>query len=196
MQYHATSTAPAPVTAICYDGRVMDKSSPYHGVECIVSGGQTGVDRAALDAAQELDLPHGGWCPRGRLAEDGVIPDCYHLTETESADYPVRTERNVLDSDGTLIIYRRRLMGGTDLTRRLAVKHRKPCCLVDLGQDTGTERVRRWLARHRIRVLNVAGPRESTAPGLGPAAVQFLTDLLADRRTRSPAGTRSREPRA
>ncbi len=82
----------------------------------IISGGQTGVDRAALDVAIELELPCGGWCPRGRLAEDGTVPDRYPLQETRSAEYAERTERNVIDSDGTLIIATRPLTGGTALT--------------------------------------------------------------------------------
>lgn len=157
----------------------MKAARLYRGVECVVSGGQTGVDRAALDVARQLGLRHGGWCPRGRLAEDGPIPDRYHLRQTESADYPVRTERNVLDSDGTLILYRGRLVGGTALTHRLTRRHGKPCCLVDLARHVRFARVRQWLARHAIRVLNVAGPRESTAPGIGRAASAFLEAIFS-----------------
>src|SRR5688572_12994856 len=91
-------------------------------VQRIVSGGQTGVDRGALDAAIALGIEHGGWCPRGRLAEDGQIPRRYQLTETKTSKYRERTERNVLDSDGTLILFRALLSGGTELTRRLAVQ--------------------------------------------------------------------------
>jgi hypothetical protein len=156
----------------------MQTAGSYRGVERIISGGQTGVDRAALDVALRWGLSHGGWCPRGRLAEDGVIPAQYQLRQTESADYPVRTERNVIDSDGTLIIYRTRLVGGTALTRRLAVKHQRPCCVVDLARRVRTARVRRWLVQHAIRNLNVAGPRESSAPGIGRATRDFLVSLL------------------
>ena len=92
----------------------------------IISGGQTGVDRGALDAAISLGIPHGGWCPRGRLAEDGRIPDRYQLRETDSPDYPSRTEQNVLDSDATLILYRGRIAGGTEFTLRLAQQHGRP----------------------------------------------------------------------
>jgi len=153
------------------------------GVRSIVSGGQTGVDRAALDAAITLDLKHGGWCPRGRLAEDGRIPKRYLLRETKSAEYPVRTERNVIDSDGTLILYRDRLFGGTELTRRLALKHNKPYCLVDLGQGYDADGVRRWIADHSIAVLNVAGPRESSRPGIGSDAHEFLCLVLSEEDT-------------
>jgi hypothetical protein len=148
-------------------------------LERIVSGGQTGVDRAALDAAICLGVPHGGWCPLGRLAEDGPIPGHYRLRETESAEYPARTEMNVIDSDGTLILYRGRLFGGTELTRRLALKHGKPHFAVDLdAKPAARAATLDWLARARIRVLNVAGPRESSSPGIGQAAFSFLRQLL------------------
>lgn len=144
----------------------------------IVSGGQTGVDRGALDAAIELHIEHGGWCPRGRLAEDGAIPPGYRLAETESAEYPVRTERNVVDSDGTLILYRDRLVGGTQLTRRLAAKHGKPSFHVDLSESADLPQVHSWLAENDIHVLNVAGPRESSSPGIQQDAFHFVRDLL------------------
>jgi hypothetical protein len=138
------------------------------------------VDRSALDAAIECGIEHGGWCPRGRQAEDGRIPGRYRLDETESAEYPVRTERNVIDSDGTLILFRDRLVGGTQLTRRLAARHGKPCFPVDLAGTTDVQPVRDWLAAHAVAVLNVAGPRESSSPGIGHAALQFLRELLSE----------------
>jgi hypothetical protein len=160
----------------------MKKAAAKLGIERIVSGGQTGVDRAALDAAIALGIPHGGWCPRGRLAEDGAIPTRYRLDETESDDYPVRTERNVIDSDGTLILYRGRLWGGTDLTRRLAMKHAKPLLLVDLLEPIAPKTFRQWLQTHAVRVLNVAGPRESSCPGVGLEAYHCLAGLLTEKR--------------
>src|SRR5690606_9198142 len=132
----------------------------------IVSGGQTGVDRAALDAAMRHGVPCGGWCPRGRLAEDGCIPDTYPLTETDTADYPVRTRMNVEDSDGTLILNVGPLDGGTLFTRVRAEDRGKPCLVVDVGTDWDAGDVVQWLVRHRIRRLNVAGPRESKRPGV------------------------------
>lgn len=89
-------------------------------VNKIVSGGQTGVDRAGLDVAIQLGIDHGGWCPKGRRAEDGRIPGCYQLAEADSDEYAFRTERNVVDSDGTLILFFATLRGGTELTYRLA----------------------------------------------------------------------------
>ena len=144
----------------------------------VVSGGQTGVDRGALDAAISLGMPHGGWCPLGRIAEDGVIPRHYQLSETPSALYRVRTEQNVLDSDGTLLFYRGTLQGGTELTRRFADRHGKPWLPVDLLRAPDVEAIRHWLAAERIGVLNVAGPRESSAPGIGREVRNVLREVL------------------
>lgn len=144
----------------------------------IVSGGQTGVDRGALDAAIFLGIDHGGWCPRGRLAEDGQIPSRYELTETDSAKYPVRTEQNVIDSDGTLILYQREMLGGTSLTSRLAKEHDKPCLAIDLTGPVDYPATRRWIADHAIEVLNIAGPRESSSSGIADAARSFIVRLL------------------
>jgi hypothetical protein len=145
----------------------------------IVSGGQTGVDRAALDVAMELGWPHGGWCPLGRIAEDGFIPVRYRLRQTESPNYAVRTERNVIDSDGTLLLYRAQLTGGTELTWRFTRIHRRPCYLLRLEQAWDLAQVSEWWQEQRIRTLNIAGPRESTSPGIGEAARQFLRELFA-----------------
>lgn len=145
----------------------------------VVSGGQTGVDRAALDAAIEAGLPHGGWCPQGRLAEDGPIPPLYELMETDQADYRFRTECNVVDSGGTLILYCRRLSGGTLLTSRFAEMHHRPCLLVDLGRRVAVAEIVGWLKEWGIEVLNVAGPRESTQPGIYRRALRLLAELLA-----------------
>ena len=132
----------------------------------IISGGQTGVDRGALDAAMALGIAHGGWCPKGRLAEDGTIPGQYQLTETDRPEYAERTERNVLDSDATLIVCRGRPSGGTELTVRLAQRHNKPHRIIDLDDPPDLKTIRRWLAAVRPAVLNVAGLRESQAPGI------------------------------
>ena len=144
----------------------------------LVSGGQTGVDRAALDVALALDLPCGGWCPAGRRAEDGPLPAVYPLTETPTAAYPERTEWNVRDSDGTLILTRGEPDGGTALTLKLARRLGKPVYCVDLRQPDLLEVVRAWIETHRIETLNVAGPRESSQPGVYADAAGFLFDLL------------------
>jgi hypothetical protein len=150
------------------------------GVERIQSGGQTGVDRAALDVALRLGIPCGGWCPRGRLAEDGPIPDRYPLIETPSADYAQRTEWNVRDSDATLILFRGSLKGGSALTERLAAQYGRPCLTVDLGRPVDAAAVRGWLREKGVRVLNVAGPRKSDAEDLYAPAATLLLTLLSE----------------
>ena len=125
-----------------------------------------------------LGISHGGWCPRGRLAEDGRIPDRYQLQETEGADYPLRTEQNVLDSDATLILCRGEPGGGTELTLRLAERHGRPCLVVDLDAPPPPAEVADWLRARQIKVLNVAGPRESQSPGIARQAAEFLRQVL------------------
>jgi hypothetical protein len=147
-------------------------------IEKIVSGGQTGVDRAALDLALELGLPCGGWCPKGRKAEDGTITPRYPLRETPSDDYAQRTEWNVRDSDGTLVLTVGPLTEGTAFTFDVAARLKKPCLVVDLARPMQADSVRSWLATHRIKVLNVAGPRESKSPGIHEQARQALRRIL------------------
>jgi hypothetical protein len=144
----------------------------------IVSGGQTGVDRAALDVALELGLACGGWCPKGRRAEDGRIPQRYPLVETPSHVYPQRTEWNVRDSDGTLVVTIGRPEGGTALAIELARRQKKPCLVVNLNDHPDITAVRTWADGSHIRVLNVAGPRESENPGIYSKAGEFLRHLL------------------
>jgi len=133
----------------------------------IVSGGQTGADRGALDAAIEVGLPHGGWVPKGRLAEDGRIPDTYSLQEMPTDSYPARTEQNVKDSDGTTIISHGSLAGGSKLTQDLARKHKRPCLHIDINrtpQFLAATKINEWVTENRIEVLNVAGSRASEDP--------------------------------
>jgi hypothetical protein len=144
----------------------------------IVSGGQTGVDRAALDVALELGLPCGGWCPQGRRAEDGPIHPRYPLTETPWDGYPQRTEWNVRDSDGTLVLTYGAPDRGTALTVELAARRKKPCLVLDLSEPD-VEAVRAWAEVQQVRTLNVAGPRESSVPGTYAEARRFLRELLS-----------------
>jgi hypothetical protein len=146
----------------------------------VVSGGQSGVDRAALDWAIRSALEHGGWCPSGRRAEDGAIDSRYRLRETRSYRYDERTERNVIDSDATLVLNLGPLDGGTARTVAFAQRHARPCLIValdDVGPEGGSRRVRAWLRDHAIRTLNVAGPRESKRPGIYRLASDLLDRL-------------------
>jgi hypothetical protein len=149
-------------------------------VRQIVSGGQTGVDRAALDVALELGIACGGWCPKGRLAEDGPIPERYPLRETRSTRYARRTLCNVRDSDATLIVAHEPLGGGTAYTERCVRELERPLLVVapDATDAASLARVRRWLIENEVEVLNVAGPRESGAPGTHERACSFLRLLL------------------
>src|SRR3989338_7138092 len=160
-------------------GAFIPRPASKHGaIGKILSGGQTGVDRAALDVAIELGIPRGGWCPKGRRAADRVIASPYPLRDTPSTHYRERTRRNVRDADGTLIVTADELRGGTALTRTLAEKLRKPCLVVDPTQRTSVRQTRAWLATHGIRELNVAGPRESGQPGIYLRTRNFLRRLM------------------
>lgn len=147
----------------------------------IISGGQTGVDRAALDVAWELGLEHGGWCPKGRLAEDGPIGGKYLLTETPKKEYAQRTTWNVRDSDGTLIIIAGKPSGGTAYTTETAESLNKSHCVVDPDRDGASGDVREWIRRENVTVLNIAGPRESTLPGSYESAKRLLREVLRER---------------
>lgn len=155
----------------------------------LVSGGQTGVDRAALDAALDAGLPCGGWCPRGRRAEDGPIDTRYPLRETPDPGYTQRTRWNVRDSDGTLILTYGRPYGGTALTLRHARKLHRPVLVIDLCRAPEVGPIAAWLEREGIGVLNVAGPRESARPGIAREARALLAAVL-----RVPGGPRATPP--
>jgi len=138
------------------------------------------VDRAALDVALALGMNCGGWCPAGRRAEDGAISDFYPLIETPGRDYAQRTEWNVRDSDATLILYRGQLSGGTAMTAQFAKSAGKPVYLVELEATTDKQDIRRWLIKQQVKMLNVAGPRESRSPGIYRQARSLLLTLLRD----------------
>ena len=136
------------------------------------------MDRAALDSAIALQIPHGGWCPAGRTAEDGIIPGRYRLVEMASPEYADRTRKNVEDSDGTLILNRDSLEGGTVATLGFARSLDKPFMLVDLDDPPETDVVRDWLLANNVRRCNVAGPRESKRPGIYRQAYHYLVQIL------------------
>ena len=144
----------------------------------IISGGQTGVDRAALDVALELAIPCGGWCPLGRRSEDGAIPDHYPLQEAPTANYADRTALNVRDSDATLILAKAPLRGGTALTQKFAERYRRPCLVVDPREAKSVAMVLEWLTANHVKVLNVAGPREGLRQDVAHSAALFLKRLL------------------
>lgn len=143
----------------------------------IISGGQTGADRAAIDWAIANQFPYGGWCPKGRLAEDGIISPCYNLTETPSSEYWERTQWNVRNSDGTVIFsISERVFGGTSLTIELAKKYEKPCLHIckELVDVNSVKRFQLFLLEFSIVNLNVAGLRVSKEPEV----YQFVREIL------------------
>ncbi len=144
----------------------------------IISGGQTGADRGTLDWAISHDLPHGRWCPKGRRAEDGIIPAIYKLEETPSEDYEQRTEWNVRDSDVTVIFTQSmKLEGGSKQTAEFARIYRKPCLHLPPSEDE-VEQLKRFLEAHQPGVLNVAGERASSVPGLADRVKQVLEKVF------------------
>ncbi len=133
----------------------------------IVSGAQTGVDRAALDAGLKRNVPCGGWCPAGRKAEDGTIPEFYPVEELADGGYSERTKKNVQDSDGTVIIYFGQLSGGTEETLRYCLDENKPYLLLDgfeVNAGRAAERIMEFRTMSQAGILNFAGPRASSEP--------------------------------
>ena len=150
-------------------------------VKKIISGGQTGADQAALDVAIKFGISHGGWIPRGRLTENGSLDDKYHLKEMETTNYNTRTEQNVIDSDGTLIISHGKLTGGSEYTRDMAIRHGRPWLHLDLNKTKSSQaakQIKHWLAEHEIQVLNVAGPRASKDPAIYTSTKDVLESAL------------------
>lgn len=146
----------------------------------IISGGQTGADRAALDAAIQLGITHGGWLPKGRKTENGPLSNHYALLEMDSPSYKRRTEKNVIESDATLIVSFGPLTGGSALTESLTIKHDRPCLTLDLDEitmDAAVFATEKWLQRYKISVLNVAGPRASGQPLIYNATKKLLLKI-------------------
>ena len=152
----------------------------------IVSGGQTGVDQGALAAALAAGVPCGGWCPVGRKSEQGVIPSRYPVQELRGAGYRERTLQNVVESDGTAIIFLAVLEGGTRLTARYCEQKDRPYVLIDAAAHSHADAVtalQDFLLSNDIEVLNVAGPRESKWPEAYSYTLELLTDLFAGLRS-------------
>ena len=148
----------------------------------IISGGQTGADQGALAACVQLGFPYGGWVPKGRRTEKGKVPERYRMRQHWSRHYPRRTERNVIDSDGTVIFMFGRPDGGSLLTIDFAIKHKKPWLAVDLERppEVVVAKILRWLKRRLPAngVLNVAGSRRSKAPGIHRVVKQVIRDVI------------------
>ena len=143
----------------------------------IISGGQTGADRAALDFAIKMEIPHGGWIPKGRLAEDGPLPPRYHLKEMRTRIYAKRTEKNVVHSDGTLIVSHGKLTGGSQYTMDMAILHEKPWLHINLKETSTLESAQKvidWVLNNQIETLNFAGPRASKDPKIYRAVFELL----------------------
>lgn len=155
-----------------------EKDKTQNFVTKIVSGGQTGVDRAALDVAIKLGIPHEGWCPKERKAEDGFIPSHYNLKETPSSVYEERTEWNARDSDGTLIIVKDPPMGGTSYTIEMAKKYNKPYFLLELNKKNQIDEAAAWIIDKKIHKLNVAGPRASQTDNIYNLSSDIFYQLL------------------
>jgi hypothetical protein len=154
----------------------------------IISGGQTGVDRAALDVALRHGIESGGWCPTGRVDEFGRIPDCYPLKELENGGFTERTLQNVKESDGTLIIYPGKVSGGTEQTVKFCVEQRRPRQLIDasgVSIEKAARLITDFVCENKIEILNVAGPRESEWPGGYEYACRTLDAFLNSITSRS-----------
>lgn len=158
----------------------------------VVSGGQTGADRGGLDAAIELGVPHGGWCPKGFKAEDGRVPHKYRLQEHRSEDYRMRTTDNVQMADATVIFVCQIMGRGSSYTRRCAEEIGKPTLVTDVGDGIGRQdpnfaeeaakRIVAWLKRKNVSVLNVAGTRESRAPSIQKYVKKIMLLVLEELR--------------
>jgi hypothetical protein len=144
----------------------------------IISGGQTGVDRAALDFALGNGFACGGWCPAGRKAEDGPIPESYPLRESPVESYEVRTRMNVTEAGGSLIIHKGTMDRGTDLCHRYCLEYGKPVFVIDLSGSYSKEAFMQWCRENKVSVLNIAGPRESNAEGIGRETKTLLEKIL------------------
>ncbi|MBT8358098.1 MAG: hypothetical protein HKO79_05910 [Desulfobacterales bacterium] len=150
-------------------------------IKKIISGGQTGADQAAIDLAIKLGIPYGGWLPKGRKTEKGPLPEKYLLQELPERSYSKRTQKNVIDSDGTLIVSHGELTGGSELTRITAKQNDRPCLHIDLNKTIAfkaAEQIRNWIETNKIEVLNVAGPRESNDPKIYKAVGDILETVL------------------
>ena len=146
----------------------------------IISGGQTGADQGALDAAIKLGIPYGGWIPKGRKTQEGPLPEKYQLIEMPTADYAKRTMKNVVESDGTLILSHGDLTGGSKFTEEHAKTMERPCLVIDFNQTNMFQAAMKaadWIRKSGIRILNVAGPRASHDPKIYNATLDLICSI-------------------
>ena len=161
-------------------------------IKKIISGGQTGADQGALDASIKYSLPHGGWVPKGRLTENGRLPDEYKLKEMPTKNYPARTEKNVLASDGTVIITHGKLTGGSALTKKLAKKHKLPCLHINLNEIPAflaASKINAWINENNIEILNVAGSRASKDPKIYEDTTYIIQGVILLGLVKAQAGS-------
>jgi len=148
----------------------------------IISGSQTGVNRAALDVALDKSIPCGGWCPKGRLAEGGSLSKKYPIVESKSSDDRIATELNILEGDGTLILTWGRPTGGTAMAGIITKRRGKPFLIIDLKEMYDIEKTIKetlnWIEEKRIEILNITGPRESRCPGIYRDAKELIEKLI------------------
>jgi Circularly permutated YpsA SLOG family len=147
----------------------------------IISGGQTGVDRGALDAALAADFPCGGWCPADRSAEDGLIPERYPMSMFTEGGYRLRTLKNVQLSDGTAIFFSQSLSGGTKLARDMCIREKKPFIVLDATQisvERAVKAVVRFIGENELQTMNVAGPRASGWPAGYEFALAVVSGVI------------------
>ncbi|HKJ63862.1 MAG TPA: putative molybdenum carrier protein [Desulfopila sp.] len=150
-------------------------------VRKIISGGQTGVDQAALDAAMEVGVAYGGWLPAGRRTERGPLPQrYYHMQELPTDSYPERTRKNIENADATLIVSRGGLTGGSALTAKIAGEMDKPCLHMDLELSAGcaATHIEQWLCRHQPEILNIAGPRASSDAAIYDQVLALIKEIM------------------
>ena len=148
----------------------------------IISGGQTGADQGALDGARSYGFPYGGAIPAGRKTEAGSLPEKYCMVELSSHHYPVRTVKNVVDADGTLIVSNGSLSGGSLLTSKVARDRKKQCMHIDFDREEFSSAVKKviaWVSRNNIEILNVAGPRASSDPKIYDLTRRLISNLLS-----------------
>jgi hypothetical protein len=157
----------------------------------IISGGQSGADQAALDAAIKYNVPHGGWIQKGRKTEVGILPYEYKLKELKSGTHPNYTERNVINSDGTLIISHGKLKGGSALPKKLAQKYNRFCLHIDLNKTPAfiaASKINSWIIEHNIKILNVAGSRASKDPKIYEVVKYIIEGVILLGLVNAPSG--------